>query len=206
MVGERFALYRLAMAAGRAATVAGGVGGAWRAPATGITLDFGPERVSVGALMIGGLRLAAAGRSLAGVLFGLLTFKPQLGVLIPVALVAAGLWRAIAAAACVTALARVVASGLVFGFDVWPAWVHQMADYASGYDVVVDLMPTIYANVRETARAGPLGAVVVQLVRRLAVAVVVWRAFRAASRTRAMALCWSGRFWRRRTPSTTTCR
>jgi len=45
---------------------------------------------------------------LAGILIGLLTLKPQLGLLIPVALVAAGLWRAILSA---TLTALVVLAG-----------------------------------------------------------------------------------------------
>jgi len=58
---------------------------------------------------------------LAGVLLGLLTYKPHLGVLFPVALVASGHWRAFFTAAIVAAL-MVAASWLAFGSDTWQAF------------------------------------------------------------------------------------
>jgi hypothetical protein len=58
---------------------------------------------------------------LAGVLLGLLTYKPHLGVLFPIALVASGHWRAFFTAAIVAAL-MVAASWLAFGSDTWQAF------------------------------------------------------------------------------------
>ncbi len=59
---------------------------------------------------------------LAGILFGLLAYKPQFGLLIPLVLVASGRWRVFAAAAAtVTLLALAVT--LAFGTDVWSAFV-----------------------------------------------------------------------------------
>ncbi|GGE41629.1 glycosyltransferase family 87 protein [Actibacterium pelagium] len=57
---------------------------------------------------------------LAGVLIGLLTLKPTLGLLIPVALLAFGAWRTIFAAIVTTVVIQGGAT-LVFGFDYWPA-------------------------------------------------------------------------------------
>ncbi len=57
----------------------------------------------------------------AGVLLGLLTFKPHLGVLFPIALVASGYWRAFFTAAIVAAL-MVAASWVTFGSDTWQAF------------------------------------------------------------------------------------
>ena len=54
----------------------------------------------------------------AGILIGLLTLKPQLGILFPVMLIASARWRVFASAA-VTALALVAATALVFGPQVW---------------------------------------------------------------------------------------
>src|SRR5437763_6149668 len=82
-----FAAYVLAMYAGRWREWWWGLG-ACIAPATGITLISGQTGFLSGALMVGGLRLLPTRPALAGVLFGLLTYKPQLGVLVPVALVA----------------------------------------------------------------------------------------------------------------------
>ena len=55
---------------------------------------------------------------LAGIAAGLLTVKPQLGLLIPVAFIAAGCWRAFAAAAA-TAIILAAASYAAYGADVW---------------------------------------------------------------------------------------
>ena len=109
--------------------------GACVAPATGITLISGQTGYLSGALMIGGLRLLPTRPALAGVLFGLLAYKPQLGVLVPVALVAIGGWRAIAAAAA-TLLAGVAASSLVYGFSLWGLWLHSMVEYATRFHPV----------------------------------------------------------------------
>ncbi|HEV2097324.1 MAG TPA: glycosyltransferase family 87 protein [Stellaceae bacterium] len=55
---------------------------------------------------------------LAGIFIGLLTFKPQWGILIPVALFAAGQWRTIASAALTAALLAGL-SLLAFGLGPW---------------------------------------------------------------------------------------
>jgi hypothetical protein len=103
--------------------------GALLAPATTITLVSGQSGYLSGALMLGGLRLAGSRPIVAGVLFGLLAYKPQLGLLLPVALISAGLWRSIASAAA-TVVVCAVASSWAFGADIWPLWVHQMVYYS----------------------------------------------------------------------------
>jgi hypothetical protein len=55
---------------------------------------------------------------LAGILFGILTVKPQLGLLLPVMLVLTGRWRTIAAAAATTAV-LVAATAALYGPDIW---------------------------------------------------------------------------------------
>lgn len=70
------------------------------------------------ALFGGGLVLLERRPHLAGVLFGLLIYKPQIGLLIPIALVAGRHWRAFAAAAA-TAGGLLLASVLAFGLDIW---------------------------------------------------------------------------------------
>jgi hypothetical protein len=61
----------------------------------------------------------------AGVLIGLLAIKPHLAVLFPLALLAAGCWRSIAAAA-VTVLVLALASLAAFGWDTWAAFLHHL--------------------------------------------------------------------------------
>ena len=186
-----FALYVWAMLAGRARDWYWGVA-AVIAPATGITLISGQTGFLSGALMLGGLRLAGSQPILSGVLFGLLTYKPQLGVLIPVALIAAGLWRTIAAA-CATVVVGVIASSLVYGAGLWPIWFHSITEYAGRFDLVYDYMPTIYANA-EMLHAPRALAHVLQLCVSLPAGYMVWRAFRAGVTPQAIALLLVGTF------------
>jgi hypothetical protein len=71
--------------------------------------------------------------ALAGVLFGALCYKPHFGLLIPVALIAAGRWRVIAAAAA-TVGGLIGLSAAVFGWDVWPAFLDAAAGARGVYE------------------------------------------------------------------------
>jgi hypothetical protein len=62
---------------------------------------------------------------LAGCLIGLLSFKPHLGILFPIVLIAGGHWRVIAAAATVVVL-LFAASSLAFGIGAWEAFLHAL--------------------------------------------------------------------------------
>ncbi len=62
---------------------------------------------------------------IAGIFLGLLTYKPQFGILFPVVLVLDGRWRVIAAAA-VTALVLGAASLAAFGLESWHAFFAWM--------------------------------------------------------------------------------
>lgn len=54
--------------------------------------------------------------------FGLLAYKPQFGLLIPLVLIASGRWRVVFAAAATVALLALVVT-LAFGTDVWIAFL-----------------------------------------------------------------------------------
>jgi Glycosyltransferase family 87 len=91
-------------------------------PAAVLTITHGQTSFLAAALLGGGVWLAANGRKgWAGVLLGLAVIKPQFGLLVPLALLAAGEWRVIAAAAA-TALGFAGAATLAFGPEIWPAW------------------------------------------------------------------------------------
>ena len=62
---------------------------------------------------------------LAGVCLGLLSYKPQFGLLFPIALIAVAQWRVIAGAALVTA-GMAALSLLVFGTASWQAFFDWM--------------------------------------------------------------------------------
>jgi hypothetical protein len=75
------------------------------------------------AALLGGALVALERRPIvAGVLFGLLAYKPQFGLMIPLALAAGGYWRAFAAAAATVALLA-LATTLSFGPHVWQAFL-----------------------------------------------------------------------------------
>ncbi|HIH2656612.1 TPA: glycosyltransferase family 87 protein, partial [Burkholderia cenocepacia] len=59
----------------------------------------------------------------AGICFGLLTMKPQLAVLFPLALLCAGQWRALAAWAATIAVSVALAT-LAFGIGPWLTFMH----------------------------------------------------------------------------------
>src|SRR5262249_47044662 len=61
----------------------------------------------------------------AGVFIGWLTYKPQFGILLPVALVAANQWRAAASAAATFAFFG-VASTAIFGAGVWGGFARSL--------------------------------------------------------------------------------
>jgi arabinofuranan 3-O-arabinosyltransferase len=71
-------------------------------------------------LIGGALMLIERRPALAGVLIGLLTYKPHLG-LFPIALVAGGHWR-VTATATVVAMLMAAASWLAFGSESWEAF------------------------------------------------------------------------------------
>lgn len=84
------------------------------------------------ALLLGGFALLPARPWLAGIAFGLLTVKPQLGVLVPFALLARRDYAAIAGAG-LTALALVLLSLPLFPAGLWAAWLRSLAQYQAQY-------------------------------------------------------------------------
>jgi hypothetical protein len=78
------------------------------------------------ALLGGALVLLERRPIVAGVLVGLLAYKPQFGLLIPLVLLATGRWRVIAAATA-TVLATCAATLVLFGPKVWRAFAEFTA-------------------------------------------------------------------------------
>jgi hypothetical protein len=152
-------------------------------PATTVCLIYGQNGLLSAALMIGGVRLARGRPALAGILFGVLIYKPQLGVLIPLALAAAGLWRAIATAAA-TVVVLVAGSAAAFGWEMWRAWPDALRAFShlGGSDRVhLDaLSPTVSAAVRQLGGSG-MEVAFIQLVATALAAAVVWRCWRRGS-------------------------
>lgn len=135
----------------------------------------------VSAALLGGALLLLIDRPVvAGILLGLLTYKPHLGLLIPVALAAGGHWRAILSAAA-TALVMVLASWFAFGTETWLAFVlnigHTSRAFLSDGWADFGKLQTAFGLVR-TVGGGEELAWVAQGILAAVVAVVVavvWR-------------------------------
>src|SRR6202035_3141466 len=90
-------------------------------PAVLINVGHGHNGFLTAALLGGGLIILDRRPLAAGILFGLMAYKPQFGLMIPIALAAGGYWRTFAAAAA-TAVLLTLLTTLVFGVQVWHAF------------------------------------------------------------------------------------
>jgi hypothetical protein len=85
------------------------------------------------AALIGGtLVLMPARPVLAGICLGLLSYKPQYGLLFPIALIAASQWTVFCTAA-LTAVAMALVSWLAFGTESWQAFFHWMPMFSQAF-------------------------------------------------------------------------
>lgn len=91
-------------------------------PAVFVNLTHGQNGFLTTALMTFALALLDERPLIAGLCIGLLVYKPQFGIMIPLVLAATGRWRSFAGAtATVIALSALVT--LLFGFDIWSAFL-----------------------------------------------------------------------------------
>jgi hypothetical protein len=98
---------------------------------------FGQFGLLLAALFVGALRALPARPILAGVLMGILTIKPQLGLLLPLLLLLTGAWRTIAAATATT-LVLVALSAAVFGVEPWRVYVAETVPFQWHFIEVMD--------------------------------------------------------------------
>jgi alpha-1,2-mannosyltransferase len=141
-----------------------------------------------------GLGLACLERRpwIAGILFGLLAIKPQLGLVIPVALLFSRNWRAIASAALTTGVFCALA-GRVLGFDtftrfaaVLPAFNHFVIANSGQWPRGIS---TVFGVARHFGVSVPAAALLHAAVAAPAVGAVAWLwATRARFELRASAL------------------
>ena len=94
-------------------------------PAVFINIGHGQNGFLTAALLGGALHWLDRRPWLAGILIGLLAYKPQFGVMIPLALLASQRWSSIAAAIA-TVAALVAVSVAVLGGGVWHAFADSM--------------------------------------------------------------------------------
>jgi hypothetical protein len=166
------------------------------APTSTLTLVAGQSGFLAGALFLGGMRLAPVRPVIGGVLLGLLAYKPQLGLLVPVALVAGGQWRCIAAAAGTVGL-MAFATSAAFGWHIWADWLAYLPVYADQFErestLKLYLMPTLAAALH--ALSVPNVVVVpAQAALALAAVVWIWRESRRGPSARALLALATGTF------------
>jgi glycosyl transferase family 87 len=135
---------------------------------------------------------------IAGLCIGLLSYKPQFALVIPIALLAAGRWRVIASAA-LTTIALVIVSWCFFGSDSWTAFLAStemsrkvLLEQGS---VGFEKLQSAFAAVRLWGGSVPLSYAVQGAVSMLAVLATAWawrvsddRALKAALLVSATAL------------------
>jgi hypothetical protein len=145
-------------------------------PATFLTVSHGQNAFLSAALFGGGLLMLERRPLIAGMCFGLLTFKPQLGLLIPLVLLAGGYWRVIFTAGF-TMFILIALSAAMFGIDVWAAFFSQ-SDYAvetmrEGL-VSWQKMISFYAGLRVLGLSYELASVMHWIIAAGVTAVTVW--------------------------------
>jgi alpha-1,2-mannosyltransferase len=101
-------------------------------PAVFVNIGHGQNGFLTAALLGGALHLLDRRPWLAGVLIGLLAYKPQFGVLIPVALLVSSRWSTIGAASA-TIAALLAVSTLTLGGGIW----HAFADSTTFTQTIV---------------------------------------------------------------------
>jgi len=108
-------------------------------PATLVNGVHGQNGFLTAALFGGALYLINRRPVAAGVLFGLMTYKPQFGVLIPLALIAGRQWTVFFAAAGTT-LALLALTSAVYGVESWLSFWHNIPQL---YQAVLDGRPAL---------------------------------------------------------------
>jgi hypothetical protein len=99
-------------------------------PAAVIAFAIGQNALLTASLFAAATLMIARQRPvLAGLALGALCYKPHFGLLVPVALMAGGHWRAVAAAAVAVA-GLCLAATLAFGPEIWPAYLHTFTTRA----------------------------------------------------------------------------
>ncbi len=146
-------------------------------PAVFINLGHGQNGFLTVALFGGALALLDRRPIVAGMLIGLLIYKPQFGLMIPLVLVPTGRWRVIFAAAG-TIAALLAVTLLALGPTVWPAFLDSMTItrvvLLEEGDIGWFKIQSVFAWVR--LWGGPVGlAYLIQTIVTLAVAAaLVW--------------------------------
>jgi Glycosyltransferase family 87 len=148
------------------------------APAGFIGLISGQNCFLSAALLIAVFRFLDTRPIVAGLLLGLLTMKPQLGLLFPLMLILTGRWKVFFSAAA-TACALIGATTLIWGVDIWHSYFAlgvPLQEQVIGHPTVMTqaLMPTVYMNARLLGLSATAAYAIQCAAGVAAIAAVVW--------------------------------
>lgn len=162
------------------------------APVVLVCLTHGQNGFLTAALLGGGLLLLDRRPWLAGLLFGCLIYKPQFALVIPLLLLAAGQWRAIAGA-CLAAAVLIGATLAIWGWPVWQAFLDSLP---LTRQVVIEQGETgwhkiqsLFACVRMWGGSVPLAYAVQGATTLAALGAVLWLTRAARPNLRNAAVC-----------------
>jgi alpha-1,2-mannosyltransferase len=102
------------------------------APPVYFNVLYGQTGFLSAGLICSGLALIRSRPALAGILIGLASVKPHLGILVPLALAAGGYWR-VFLSATLTVIGTIIASLFAFGDEPWLAFIGTMQFYLEGF-------------------------------------------------------------------------
>jgi len=116
------------------------------APTTLLNFDYGQNGLISAALFVGGFALLQKRPIMAGICFGLLSYKPTLGILIPIALIIGRNWVSFITASIVT-LATVAWSMEFAGIETWQSFIEESIPFSRslieyGIGPLMHMMPT----------------------------------------------------------------
>jgi hypothetical protein len=161
-------------------------------PAVLICFGHGQTGFLTAALLGGGVLALQRSEVAAGILFGLLIYKPQFGILLPFVLAAGGYWRGFVAAS-VTVIATIALTVAIWGWPVWQAFIDTLPlteriVFEAG-DTGFEKFQSLFAFVRSLGGPLPLayGLQAVVTLGALMACVRIWRS-EAAHRLKGAAL------------------
>ena len=149
-------------------------------PAVFANASIGQNAFVTTGIFMTGLALLESSPFAAGAVLGCLVIKPQLGLLLPVALIAARQWRAIVGAA-ISSTGIMLLGLLLFGTKTTMAWIHQLPLYAT---IVRDglvgwsKLGSVYAAARQSGLTEE-PAILLHALVLIVAAAAVWRIWRS---------------------------
>jgi alpha-1,2-mannosyltransferase len=146
-------------------------------PAVVINVGHGQNGLLTAGLFGAALLALPARPVLSGVLFGALAYKPQLALVIPFALLAAGQWRAVVAAG-ITVMALMAVTSLIFGADLWLAFAASTETsrklLIEQGSVGFEKLQSVFAAVRMWGASVPLAYAIQSAVSAAVVCCTAW--------------------------------